>query len=71
LQAFCREIKEPSLLDANLYLNATIPSDLAIILSWQLGQSIDQKNDVGFCLANVHKKFGLVDHVFWRMIENQ
>jgi len=71
MRTFCREVKEPLLLGASLYNNTAAPGDLAVILTWQAAPPTEKKTDVGFCLANALKRFGLVDHVFWIAIENR
>jgi hypothetical protein len=70
IRTFCREAKEPLLSGASLYINAAVPGDLAVILAWQAESSTEQKTDVGLRLADALKRFGLVDHVFWIMIES-
>ena len=70
MNAFCREVNEPLLAGANVYINADVPSDLAIILSWEGVSLKEEKTDVGLSLAAALKSFGLVDHVLWGIIEN-
>ncbi|MEN6318313.1 MAG: hypothetical protein ABFD82_06110 [Syntrophaceae bacterium] len=69
MKTFCREVKEPLLSGANLYINASFPGDLAVILEWQGTSTTNDKTSVGLRMANALKRFGLVDHVFWIVIE--
>lgn len=71
MRMFCWEVKAPLLSGASFCVNALHPGDLAVILTWQAAPSIEQKTDVGLTLADALKRFGLVDHTCWRVIENQ
>ena len=70
LNASCREVKEPFLAGATPHFNGNVPGDLAIILSWEGASLKKEKTDVGLRLAAALKRFGLVDHLLWVMIEN-
>ncbi len=70
MRTFCREVKAPLLSGTSFCVNASVPSDLAVVLAWQAAPSIEQKTDVGLTLADALKRFGLVDHTCWRVIES-
>ncbi len=70
LRSFCLNLKKTTTLDANFYASAFIPGDLAIVISSQTEQGKKQKTDAGVCLADALKRFGLVDHTCWLMIED-
>ena len=69
MRAFCREIRGTSLAGAYLYVNPSVPGDLAVILSWSSMSVTEQKSDIGLMLSDQLKQFGLVDHVFWIMVD--
>ncbi len=70
LRSFCLNLKKINILDANFYVSAFIPGDLAIVISSQTEQGKKQKTDEGMSLADALKRFGLVDHTCWLMIED-
>ncbi len=70
LRSFCQNLKKVNKFEANFYVSAFIPGDLAIVISSQTEQGKRQKSDVGASLADAMKHFGLVDHTCWLMIED-
>lgn len=70
LRFFCLTLKKTTMLEASFYDSAFIPGDIAIIISSQTEQGKNQKTDAGVCLADALKRFGLVDHTCWLMIED-
>ena len=57
--------------DANFYVHASIPSDLALVISSQVQEAKDIKTDLGVYMADLLKQFGLVDYNCWFLIDNQ
>ena len=70
LKEFCLTFKGPPIPEMNLYINPAIKGDIAIILHWLERQHSRTKTDVGLCLAAALKRFGLVDHTCWVMMED-
>lgn len=71
MKKFCRIVKKHSLSEAVFYVHASIPGDLALVISSQ-SQEIENKGTYwGIYMADVLKQFGLVDYNCWLMIENQ
>jgi hypothetical protein len=70
LRSFCLDLKKTTMLEANSYASAFVPGDLAIVILSQTEQGKKQKTDAGISLADALKRFGLVDHTCWLMIEN-
>lgn len=70
LRSFCLNLKKMNILEANFYVNASIPGDFAIVISSQTEQGKKQKTDAGESLADALKHFGLVDHTCWLTIED-
>jgi len=70
MREFCDTIKQQTLLDTDVYVNASTPGDLAIIISSQAGQCNSQGTDLGVHVAGMMKRFGLVDHTCWFMMDS-
>lgn len=70
LKDFCRTVKGPLLSEVHLYLNAAISGDIAVILSWTEAERDEMKTALGQRLAYALKRFGLVDHTCWIMMED-
>jgi hypothetical protein len=68
LIACCKELEAPFLAGANVYRNADVPGDLAIILSWEGQLPKREKTDLGLSLSAILKRFGLVCHVVWVIV---
>ena len=75
---FCRIVKKHHLLDenfrlsdANVYVHASIPGDLALVISSQAQEGEDMRTDLGVYMADILKQFGLVDYNCWLLIDNQ
>ncbi|MBA3035034.1 MAG: hypothetical protein FP814_00920 [Desulfobacterium sp.] len=68
---FRHTFKGPALPEVNLYIDSTISGDFAVILSWQKQKRAGNKTDVGRCLAEALKRFGLVDHTCWITMEDK
>lgn len=78
MQKFCRIVKKHHLSDtnfylsdANFYVHASIPGDLALIISSQVQEGKEMRTDLGVYMADILKQFGLVDHNCWLLIDNQ
>ena len=79
MKKFCRIVKKHHLSvdanfylsDANFYVHASIPGDLALIISSQAQEGTDMRTDLSVYLADLLKQFGLVDYNSWLMVENQ
>jgi hypothetical protein len=71
MRKFCNIVKKHTSAEANSYVNTSIPGDLAIVISSSAEQDKDQGVDLGVCMADVMKQFGLVDHTCWIMMEDQ
>jgi len=71
MRKFCRVVKKRSLLEADFYVNALIPGDLAIVISSSAKTDKDQAMGLGVFMSDVMKRFGLVDHTCWIMTEDQ
>ena len=65
-----RRAQDVSSVEVEFYVNAHLPGDLAVILSWTSKQPKNMKNDLGLCLADAMRHFGLVDHTCWFSIED-
>jgi len=70
LKSFCRDLAKEIPLEADFYVNAFIPGDLAIFIASQAEQGKKQKTDVATMLADAMRQFGLVDYTCWLMIED-
>jgi hypothetical protein len=70
LRSFCLNIKNTNILEANFYVNAFIPGDLAIVLLSQTEKDKKQKTAAEVILADALKRFGLEDHTCWLMIKD-
>ena len=73
---FCRIVKKYRLsnadfclLDANFYVHASIPGDLALVISSQAQEGKDMRTDLGVYMADLLKQFGIVDYNCWLMID--
>jgi len=71
MRTFCREFRRSSLVGAHLYVNPAASGDLAIILAWYSTPATERKSDIGLMLADDLKRFGLVEHVFWIMVDKE
>ena len=76
MRKFCRIVKKHhlsdanfSLSDANFYVHASIPNDLALVISSQVQEGKDMRTDLGCYMADLLKQFGIVDYNCWLMIE--
>ncbi len=69
LRSFCLNLNKINILEANFYVGAFIPGDLAIVISSQTEKGKKRKTDAGASLADALKHFGLVDHTCWIMVE--
>ncbi|MFH2046722.1 MAG: hypothetical protein ABIK92_16440 [Pseudomonadota bacterium] len=70
LKEFCQTLKGPPIPEMNFYINSATNSDISVILQWQEREQPNTKTDVGFSLASGLKRFGLVDHTCWVMMED-
>ena len=67
LHSIYSEIEESTRAEVEVYESCDIPSDLAIIITWE-GTSLKRgKSGQGDTLSSVLKHYGLVDHVVWMM----
>ena len=57
--------------DANFYVHASIPSDLALVISSQVQEAKDEGTYLGAYIVDVLKQFGFVDYNCWFLIDNQ
>jgi len=72
MRTFCREFRRSSLAWAHFYVNpAALGGDLAIILAWYSAPATERKSDIGLMLSDDLKRFGLVEHVFWIMVDKE
>jgi len=71
MRTFCREFMKSSLAGAHLYINPAASGDLAIILAWYSASATERKSDIGLMLADDLKRFGLVEHVSWIMVDKE
>ena len=62
--------QEGSETDIQWCKNADLPGDLSVILSWT-SRPNHHKSDFGLRLAEALKRFGLVDHTCWLIMEKQ
>ena len=76
MRKFCRIVKRHhlsdanfSLSDANFYVHASIPNDLALVISSQVQEGKDMRTNLGVYMADLLKQFGIVDYNCWLMIE--
>jgi len=70
LKELHQNIQGSSKVDIQLYANADIPGDLAVILCWPSNAYRNRKSDLGLTLSDALRNFGLVDHTCWLMIGN-
>lgn len=70
MRKFCRIVKKHNLSEAAFYVHASIPGDLALVISSQAPEGTNKGTYWGIYMADVLKQFGLVDYNCWRMIEN-
>lgn len=76
MSKFCRIVKIHHSLNTNFslsakfYVHASIPGDLALIISSQVQEGKDMRTDLGVYMADLLKRFGLVDYNCWLMIED-
>jgi len=71
MRTFCREFRESRLAKAHLYVNFTAPGDLAVIFDWYSAKPTERQSYIGLMLADDLKRFGLVEHVLWIMMDGQ
>lgn len=69
LKEFCKTFKGAPIPEMNFYINSAINSDISVILQWQEREQSNTKTDVGCSLACGLKRFGLVEHSSWVMME--
>ena len=76
MRKFCRIVKRHhlsdanfSLSDANFYVHASIPNDLALVISSQVQEGKDMRTDLGCYMTDLLKQFGIVDYNCWLMTE--
>jgi hypothetical protein len=69
LCAVCREVREASAADADVYANGDFPGDLAIILPWEAKSFKGERTVPGNTLSAALKYFGVVDHSVWIKVE--
>jgi len=65
IRKFCRIVKKYNLSEANFYVHASIPGDLALVISSQAQEGKDKGTVWGIYMAGVLKQFGLVDYNCW------
>lgn len=67
-----RLARDVSSANIEFYVNENFPGDLAAFLSWTTtkGKPKNLKSDLGLCLADAMRRFGLVDHACWLAIED-
>jgi len=70
MRKYCRLAKKHNLSEADFYIHAFIPCDLALVISSQVQEGKDEEMDLGRYMAVLLKQFGLVDYNCWLMIED-
>ena len=71
LRKVCREARRFKRLDADCYVHASIPGDLTLVISSQAQEGNFMGTDLGIYMADVLKKFGLVDHNCWLPVDKK
>ncbi|OPY84760.1 MAG: hypothetical protein A4E71_02530 [Smithella sp. PtaU1.Bin162] len=71
MKKFCKLMKKHTSSSASFYVHASIPGDLAVVITSAAEQGKDPGIDLGVCMADVMKQFGLVDHTCWILADNQ
>ncbi len=71
MRKFCRIVKKYHSSDANFYVRASIPGDLALIISSQVQEGEEPGTSLGVYMAAILKHFGIVDYNCWLIGNNK
>ncbi len=71
MNKFCRLVKKHNLSEANFYVHASIPGDLALVISSQAQEGKETGTDLGDYMIEVLKQFGLVDYNCWLLVDSK
>lgn len=71
MKEFCRVAEKNKVLNIKFYTHATIPGDLALVITSKISKSNMAGTDLGTYISQVLRQFGLVDYNCWRMFDNQ
>jgi hypothetical protein len=71
MKKFCRIVKKYKLSEVDFYIHASSPGDLALVISSRSQEEKDKVKDLVTYMADVLKKFGLVDHNCWLQIDEK
>ncbi len=65
LDSVSRFTAEPELVEARVYANASLKSDLALYLVWSSTPAQQRGSRAGLSIAQVLKNHGVVEHSVW------
>lgn len=71
MKEFAGQSKQHHLSDANFYVHAFIPCDLALFISSQTQEGKDKGTYQNVYMADVLKQFGLLDYNCFRLVQSK